>query len=254
MGMKQPSILIVDDSLIIRKALSLQLERFGAVVSQAEDGAKGLEESLSGNFDLIITDVGMPHLDGFGLCERLKGHPNTRSIPVIILSSLESDRDIEQGFRVGAAAYVSKSEAQTQLNETIERVKEKSRFHRGRLILVVDDSLKIRQLLSQALAEEGFQVITGENGKQALMRVQDLRPDLILSDIDMPMMNVPDSILSKPGRLDAKEFAIIKEHPIIGASILGSIPSMKPLVNGDLPNLMDTRKIFPQPDLTLSNQ
>ena len=129
-GMNQPNILIVDDSLIIRKALSRQLEKFGAVVSQAEDGAKGLEESLSGNFDLIITDVEMPHLDGFGLCERLKGHPHTRGIPVIILSSLESDRDIEQGFRVGAAAYVSKSEAQTQLNETIERVLEKSKFHR----------------------------------------------------------------------------------------------------------------------------
>ena len=481
MGMNQPNILIVDDSLIIRKALSRQLEKFGAVVSQAEDGVKGLEESLSGNFDLIITDVEMPRLDGFGLCEKLKGNPNTRGIPVIILSSLESDRDIEQGFRVGAAAYVSKSEAQTQLNETIERVLEKSKFHRGRLVLVVDDSLKIRQLLSQALAEEGFQVITAENGKQALTRVQDLRPDLILSDIDMPEMNgvelckkihadpalaaipfvmmsancdraimrrmlqwgaasylikpfnleqvlitvekllsdhflillkererldserkmmlasitsliaaleardqytrghseavaglvarmaahrnadhdeieslgiagrlhdlgkigVPDSILLKPGRLDAKEFAIIKEHPIIGASILGSIPSMKPLlpvilhhherfdgkgypnglkgekillwarmtavadtyhalisdrpyrkgmsqkdamgiieevrgtqlcpdcvdnfislmldvpevkINGNLANLMDMRKIFPQPDLTFLNQ
>lgn len=368
--MNQPNILIVDDSLIIRKALSRQLEKFGAVVSQAEDGEKGLTESLSGSFDLIITDVEMPNLDGFGLCEKLKENPHTRGIPVIILSSLESDRDIEQGFRVGAAAYVSKSEAQSQLNETIERVLEKSRFHRGRLILVVDDSLKIRQILSQALAEEGFQVITAENGKQALLRVQDLRPDLILSDIDMPVMNgvdlckklhtdpalaaipfvmmspncdraimrrmlqwgaasylikpfnleqvlitvekllsdhflillkererldserkmmlasitslivaleardqytrghseavaglvarmaahmnadhdeieslgiagrlhdlgkigVPDTILLKAGRLDAKEFAIIKEHPIIGASILGSIPSIKPLI------------------------
>ncbi len=368
--MNQPNILIVDDSLIIRKALSRQLEKFGAVVSQAEDGEKGFEQSLSGNFDLIITDVEMPHLDGFGLCEKLKGNPHTRGIPVIILSSLESDRDIEQGFRVGAAAYVSKSEAQTQLNDTIERVLEKSRFHRGRLVLVVDDSLKIRQLLSQALSEEGFQVITAENGKQALVRVQDLRPDLILSDIDMPEMNgvelckkihvdpalatipfvmmspncdraimrrmlqwgaasylikpfnleqvlitvekllsdhflillkererldsertmmlasitslivaleardqytrghseavaelvarmaahmnadheeieslgiagrlhdlgkigVPDTILLKPGRLTPQEFAVIKEHPIIGASILGSIPSIKPLL------------------------
>jgi putative two-component system response regulator len=368
--MDQPKILIVDDSLLIRKALSRQLEKLGAVVSQAEDGGKGLAESLSGSFDLIITDVEMPTLDGFALCEKLKEHPHTRGVPVIILSSLESDRDIEQGFRVGAAAYVSKSEAQSQLNETIERVLEKSRFHRGRLVLVVDDSLKIRELLSKALAEEGFQVITAENGKQALRRVEDLRPDLILSDIDMPEMNgidlckkihadpvlatipfvmmsancdraimrrmlqwgaasylikpfnleqvlitvekllsdhflillkererldserkmmlasitslivaleardqytrghseavaglvakmaahmnadheeieslgiagrlhdlgkigVPDSILLKPGRLDAKEFAIIKEHPIIGASILGSIPSIKPLI------------------------
>jgi response regulator RpfG family c-di-GMP phosphodiesterase len=368
--MNQPNILIVDDSLIIRKGLSKQLEKFGATVSQAEDGEKGLQEALSGNFDLIIADIEMPHLDGFGLCEKLKSNPSTRGIPVIILSSMDSDRDIEQGFRVGAAAYVSKSEAQTQLNETIERVLEKSKFHRSRLILVVDDSLKIRQLLSQALLTEGFQVITAENGKQALRRIQDLRPDLILSDIDMPEMNgidlcknihadpalsaipfvmmsanadravmrrllqwgaasylikpfnleqviitiekllsdhflillkererldserkmmlasitslivaleardqytrghseavaglvsrmaarmnadqdvieslgiagrlhdlgkigVPDTILLKPGRLNAMEFAIIKEHPVIGASILGSIPSIKPLL------------------------
>ncbi|MEW6185251.1 MAG: response regulator [Thermodesulfobacteriota bacterium] len=368
--MIQPKILIVDDSLIIRKALSKQLEKFGALVDQAEDGEIGYQVSLSGGYDLIITDVEMPNLDGFGLCERLKNNPSTCGTPVVILSSLETDRDIEQGFRVGAAAYVSKSEAQSQLNETIERVLEKSRFHRGRLILIVDDSEKIRQILSQALAEEGFQVITAENGKQALLRVQDLRPDLILSDIDMPVMNgvelckkihsdpllasipfvimsancdravmrrlfewgaaaylikpfnleqviitvekllsdhflillkererldaerkmmlasitsliialeardqytrghseavaalvtrmaahmnadyeqieslgiagrlhdlgkigVPDSILLKTGPLDAKEFAIIKEHPVIGASILGSIPSIKPLI------------------------
>jgi len=368
--MNQPNILIVDDSLIIRKSLSKQSEKSGPMVSQAEDGEQGFKKALSGSFDLIIADVEMPHLDGFGLCERLKSNPSTRGIPVIILSSLESDRDIEQGFRVGAAAYVSKSEAQSQLNETIERILEKSRFHRGRLVLVVDDSLKIRELLSQALAEEGFQVITAENGKQAMRRIQDLRPDLIISDIDMPVMNgidfcrevhadpilaaipvvmmsansdravmrrmlqwgaasylikpfnleqviitvekllsdhflillkdrerldserkmmlasitslivaleardqytrghseavaklvagmaahmnashdeieslgiagrlhdlgkigVPDNILLKPGRLTAEEFAIIKEHPVIGASILGSIPSIKPLL------------------------
>ena len=66
-------------------------------------------------------------------------------MPVIILSSLVTDRDIEQGFTVGAAAYISKSEAQSQLIETIEKFLEKSRFHRSRLILVVDDSQNIRQ-------------------------------------------------------------------------------------------------------------
>lgn len=368
--MNPPKILIVDDSLLIRKALSKQLERLGALVFQAEDGLQAFQMAQNGEFDLIITDIEMPNLDGFGLCERIKDHPTTCGTPVIILSSLETDRDIEQGFRVGAAAYVSKSEAQTQLNETIERVLEKSRFRRGRLILIVDDSEKIRQILSQALAGKGFQVITAENGKQALRCIQNLRPDLILSDIDMPEMNgvdffkkihndallstipfvlmssnsdravmrrmfewgaaaylikpfhleqailtvekllsdhflillkererldterrmmlagitslitaleardqytrghseavaalvtkmaahrnadyeeidslgiaarlhdlgkigVPDSILLKPGPLNTKEFSVIKEHPVIGAAILGSIPSLQPLI------------------------
>ena len=131
----------------------------------------------------------MPHLDGFGLCAQLKDHPATRGIPVIILSSLDTDRDVEQGFNVGAAAYVSKAEAQTQLNETIERVLEKNKFHRSRLVLVVDDSPNIRQRVTQALEEAGFQVMEAEDGKQALKRIAERRPDLILSDLDMPQMN-----------------------------------------------------------------
>ena len=54
------------------------------------------------SFDLIISDVEMPNLDGFGLCARLKDNPATRGIPVIILSSLDTDRDVEQGFNVRA--------------------------------------------------------------------------------------------------------------------------------------------------------
>ncbi len=76
--MNQPRILVVDDSLIIRKALAKQLEKFGAEVFLADDGEKGLQASQTGNFDLIITDVEMPHLDGFGLCEKLKENPSTR--------------------------------------------------------------------------------------------------------------------------------------------------------------------------------
>jgi response regulator RpfG family c-di-GMP phosphodiesterase len=185
----KPKILIIDDSAIIRRALKQQLEQFGALVSQAEDGQQGLEAAHASPFDLIISDVEMPYLDGFGLCERLKGDPITRGIPVIILSTLDSNRDIERGFQVGAAAYVSKAEAQLHLNETIKRVLEKSRFQRNRLVLVVDDSSTIRRLVGEALEEAGFQVTAAENGKQAMKMIEGRRPDLIISDIDMPEMN-----------------------------------------------------------------
>ena len=185
----QPHILIVDDSAIVRKALTRQIEQFGARVTQAEDGQQGIEAALSGHFDLIISDVEMPHLDGFDLCARLKDSPGTRGIPVIMLSSLDSDKDIDRGFKAGAAAYVSKSQAQTQLIETIESVLEKFKFHRNRLVLVVDDSRTVRHLVTQALEEAGFKVITAENGKQALKRIDEQRPDLIISDLDMPEMN-----------------------------------------------------------------
>ncbi|MBI4632785.1 MAG: response regulator [Deltaproteobacteria bacterium] len=185
----QPRILIVDDSAIIRRALKTQLERFGARVTQTEDGQQGLKAALSSPYDLIISDVEMPHLDGFGLCERLKSDPKTRGIPVIILSTLETNKDIERGFQVGAAAYVKKSEAQFNLNGAIERVLEKSWFQRSRQVLVVDDSSTIRRMVAQSLEEAGFQVTTAENGKQAMKRIGERKPDLIISDIDMPEMS-----------------------------------------------------------------
>ncbi|MBW1722923.1 MAG: response regulator [Deltaproteobacteria bacterium] len=187
--MNSPKVLIVDDSSIIRRILTKQLEEFGAQVTQAEDGRQGLEAALSQPFDLVISDVEMPHMDGFALCESLKSNSATRGLPVILLSSLDSDRDIERGFRAGASAYVSKSEAKEQLHETIRRVLEKASFHHDRRILVVDDSGTIRSLVKKGLENAGFMVQTAEDGLQALEIVKITPPDLILSDIDMPRMN-----------------------------------------------------------------
>jgi len=188
----QPNILIVDDSAIVRKALAHQLEQFGARVTQAEDGQQGVEMALADRFDLIISDVEMPRLNGFGLCEKLKDLPGTRGIPVIMLSSLETDRDIDRGFKAGAAAYVSKSQAQRELIETIERVLEKYKFHHNRLVLVVDDSQTVRRFVTQALEEAGVKVVAAENGRQALRCIAAQRPDLIISDLEMPEMNGVD--------------------------------------------------------------
>lgn len=185
----QPRILIVDDSAIIRKALTKQMDVSGARITHAEDGEQAWLAANRDNFDLIITDVEMPNLDGFGLCQRLKSNAGTRGIPVIILSSLETDKDVEQGFNAGAAAYVAKSEAHLHLNGTIERVLKQSRFSRSRCILVVDDSPSIRKFVSKALEEAGFQVITAENGKHALSQIKEIPPDLIISDINMPEMD-----------------------------------------------------------------
>ena len=124
----KPRILIVDDSAMIRNVLTKQLEVYGAEVTQAEDGEQGWEEAVRDDFDLIIADVEMPRLNGIDLCRRLKDDISTRSIPVIILSSSDQDKEIEQGFKAGAAAYVSKSEVQQQLNEIVEKVLKQSRF------------------------------------------------------------------------------------------------------------------------------
>lgn len=182
-------VLIVDNSAVIRNVLSRQLEMLGMDVSQAQDGRQGLEIALAEKFDLIISDVEMPHMDGFALCWELKNAPQTRGTPVIILSALDGDKNIDHGFQVGASAYVSTASAQRGLQGSIARVLESHGFHRNQLILVVDDSQTVRKMVQKCLEETGFHVIAAENGRDALDRLRTCRPDLILSDIDMPVMN-----------------------------------------------------------------
>ncbi|MBW2673414.1 MAG: response regulator [Deltaproteobacteria bacterium] len=187
--MNTPNILIVDDSPVTRKVLSKQLEQLGSRVTQAEDGQQGLEIALSQTFDLIISDVDMPGMDGFNLCQKIKDNPSTRGVPVIMLSSMDSDQDIDKGFQSGAAAYISKAEASQELHATIERVLEQFKSHRRHWILVVDDSPTIRTLVRKGLEAAGFQVSVAKNGKEALALIEENRPDLILSDINMPVMD-----------------------------------------------------------------
>ena len=186
--MTDPRILVVDDSAIIRKGVDLQL-RDSALITQAPNGQEGYELALSHAFDLIITDVEMPQMDGYELCRKIKQTEQTQHIPVVILSSLDTDRDIDKGFQVGAAAYIPKNDAQSELKETVEYVLEKSRFKQNRTILVVEDSDTIRRVVKKGLAEAGFQVLTAINGQDGLDQIANQQPDLILSDIEMPVMD-----------------------------------------------------------------
>ncbi|MDY7001806.1 MAG: response regulator, partial [Thermodesulfobacteriota bacterium] len=116
--------------------------------------------------------------------------PDLRALPVVILSSRETEPDIEEGFRVGASAYLTKSSAKKDLKKTIEETLHKTALLSGRTVLVVDDSKSIRDLVCERFIHEGFKVKTAANGKEALdlLRSQG-HADLILSDLDMPEMN-----------------------------------------------------------------
>src|SRR6056300_189657 len=114
---KTPQILIADDSAILREVFTKELAPLGINVTAAVDGQEALELAKSTPFDMIITDIDMPNMNGFDLCINLKKTPFTKAIPVIMLSSLDSETNIEHGFKVGAAAYVSKARAGEDLRE-----------------------------------------------------------------------------------------------------------------------------------------
>ncbi len=188
--MSKPSILIVDDSIVIRKALSKKLDTLGADVTQAVDGADGLKKALAGKFDLVISDVDMPNMTGFELCETLKKEKKTQRTPVLILSSRDRDEDIERGFRVGADGYLTKSGGQDELLQNVRDFLDRLDIIRDRLVCVVDDSPYIRKTVGEALEKEGFHVVLAENGQQAMeLLASGELPDLVVSDLDMPVMD-----------------------------------------------------------------
>jgi two-component system, chemotaxis family, sensor kinase CheA len=116
-------ILVVDDSITSRSLERSILEAHGYRVRVAVDGQEALELLHVEKADLIITDIQMPRMDGFGLVEALKADPALKDIPVIIVSSLEKAEEQERGLLLGADAYVVKRKFdQTELLEAIRQM------------------------------------------------------------------------------------------------------------------------------------
>jgi putative two-component system response regulator len=187
--MDAPRILIIEDSRSIRGILANKLKAFGAEVTTAEDGQKGLDKIQQQTFDLVLSDVEMPVMNGLELCKALKNQAKTQRIPVVLISSMERDEDIDRGFEAGASAYILKSSPDDLLLRTIEETLEKVRFKRDRTVMIVDDSQTVLKLVKNGLAQAGYRVLTATDGRKALELLTTHLPDIIISDLDMPEMN-----------------------------------------------------------------
>ncbi|HUH04633.1 MAG TPA: response regulator, partial [Kofleriaceae bacterium] len=181
-------ILLCDDSPLIHRHTVPILEEDGYEVMSAMDGAEGLRMARERTPDLIITDIEMPKLDGYDVCKAIKDDPSTAHIPVLISSSLGEAQDLERGFDCGADDYLVKpvvpEELQTRVRQLFLGTMPASRER----ILVVDDSPAQRHYVADCLARQGFEISTAENGKIALEKALALRPALIVSDYEMPVM------------------------------------------------------------------
>ncbi|MDH5649954.1 MAG: response regulator [Gammaproteobacteria bacterium] len=113
-------ILVVDDSRVIRVSVARILEQ-GYQVLQANDGAIGLTMARREKLDLVITDIMMPNLDGYGLICALRGEdePELSNIPIIVMTSAEDDIVRERAYACGANAFILKPFNATQLMESV---------------------------------------------------------------------------------------------------------------------------------------
>ncbi len=116
-------ILVVEDSLTTRELEKAILENFGYEVQTALDGIDALQRLSQASFDLIVSDIAMPRLDGFEMCKSIRKDKNLKEIPLIFVTALSNEEEKKKGIEVGAQAYIIKGQFdQGNLLETIERL------------------------------------------------------------------------------------------------------------------------------------
>lgn len=118
---RRPTVLLIDDSINVRRLLALTLEKAGYQVAQAKDGQDALDKLTAGlAVEAIICDVEMPRLDGYGFLARLKTEPDHEDLPVAMLTSRSSQKHRQLAMSLGAAAYFTKPYNEQTLLKTLE--------------------------------------------------------------------------------------------------------------------------------------
>ncbi len=174
-------VLVIDDELSQRELMTRFLERQGFAVRTAADGRIGLDLARALSPRVILLDVMMPAMDGWSVLKALKAEPQTVDIPVVMISFAA---DAAIGASLGATESMPKPVNWVHLKGIIDGLREE-----GGDVLVVDDDVDTRDRLRAVLEKGGWKVREGANGVEALERVAEAVPHLILLDLTMPVMD-----------------------------------------------------------------
>lgn len=248
------TVLVVDD---VRLNLDILVNTLGSRYDLlvAMNGASALRLARQNTPDLILLDVMMPGIDGFTVLRELQADPEMKTIPVIMLTALSETADKTRGFQLGAVDFITKP---FQIEEVSARVtthiklrkaqQELRRFNESLQDLVarqVEEITQAQQAAIFALAKlshtrdddtglhlervRTFCRILAETLAATPGRFATISPAFIEAIYhasplhDVGKVGIVDSILLKPGRLTEAEFAIMKEHTLIGARTLESV-------------------------------
>jgi putative two-component system response regulator len=228
-------ILVVDDDPTVGAALEYILTREGYHVTRARDGRGALAAVADRPPDLILLDLNMPRIGGFEVCRRVKADPATSLLPIVIVTG-ESEADARlQAWDVGADDFLTKpfqvvdvlarcrsllrtkqlvdelDSAQSVLFALARTLEAKSRYTQGHSERVTAHALALADRVGLSAADK-----------------ETLRRGSLLHDIGK--ISTPDSILDKPARLTADEYAIVKRHPVEGVRIVESLRSIRDVI------------------------
>ena len=189
-------VLVIDDDPTVHDLVGRILEREGIPVVAVNSGDEGISLAREIHPSAIILDVMMPGNDGWHVLRELKREPRLAGIPVLMLTIVD-DRSF--GMALGASEYLTKPVDRDRLVEVVRRLRHESGSGTA---LVVDDDEAARDRLTSLLGQEGWSVIEAADGRQALERLADVEPDLILLDLQMPVLDgfgFLNELRSRPG-------------------------------------------------------
>lgn len=227
-------ILVADDLAANRDLLAGLLTREGYSVTVVDDGAAALDAVARDCPDLVLSDVLMPHVNGFELCRRLKGNPHTRLVPVVLVTSLRDREDRIEGINAGADDFLSKPVDAHELKARVRSLVRLKRFtddldHAETVILSLAMTIEARDKGTAGHCERMAAYATAF-GVHLELRDEDLAAlhrGGYLHDVGK--VGVPDNVLLKPGPLTSDEFAVMKRHTVIGDALCGELRLLRPV-------------------------
>ena len=241
-------ILIVDDSEMNRAILAEMLGR-DYIIHEAENGEEALQilRQYGTAISLVLLDIPMPVMDGFGVLQHMAEEYWIKDIPVIMISSDDSAETVKKAYEMGVSDYISRPfDAQVVYRRVSNTIKLYARQHR--LITMLSEQVREKDKNNSMMVSILSQIVefrNGESGSHVVhikqltkMLLEQLQrkdtaytvtsSDLLLIPLaaalhDIGKIGIDKKILNKPGKLTREEFEIMKTHTVIGADMLESL-------------------------------
>ncbi len=225
MNRKKHSLLLVDDEATNLQLLRHTLQHEYRLIF-AKDGKTALKLAQQEQPDLILLDIMMPDMSGYDVCEQLKNIQALRHVPIIFVTALSDSGDEQKGFALGAVDYITKP-----FNPAIVKARVRTHLSLVQAEEVLETRLQIVQCLGKAAEyrdnETGMHILRISHFARTIAKAigfSDEQADELLHAApmhDVGKIGIPDAILLKPGKLTAEEWEVMRQHPAIGARIIG---------------------------------
>jgi putative two-component system response regulator len=230
-----PTILIADDDETNRALLAEILGAEQYRIVHAQDGEEAIEVLENGEVDLVLSDVMMPRRSGFAVCRALKSNPDTRLIPVVLVTSLSASEDRMQGIESGADDFINKPVNKEELLARVRSLLKIKQFtdeleHAENVLFALALSIEAKDPYTEGHCDrlsESSEALAKRLGLSHEERIA-LRRGGVIHDIGK--VAVPDQILLKPGPLTPEERKVMQQHTVVGAGICSPLKSFRSVV------------------------